>query len=525
MKRKFWLAACSAAAILPLVLAACGGGSSGTSSGSTSTSGAVPASSASGTITAFGSVFVNGAEYAVGSGTSVVDGDADDAASSSSALQVGMQVDVDATNGTATLLRFTSAVRGEVDAVNATASTLTVLGQTVAVSSGTSFGGSKTSGGTTTAITSLSNISVGDYVVVYGYIVCTGSSSSTSSCSTGTTQVNATLVYEPASAGAYRVEGYAEGVAANGSSFTINGLTVDVNSATACTPSPCSISNGQFVAVRSTSAPSGSGSSLTLTANEIKALSVSPTLVPGETASIQGLVQNLNASAATFTVRGITIDASASSLASTLANLADGDIVQVAGTVNADGSLTATSITVENVATFSLMAPLTAISSSADTITVFGQTFTVGSSTRFIDLAQDVRPFNFSNFATVLATGDQLIVSGYTNASGALVATLVARIPTPSSPLVAVQGIVSSDSPTADTLTIDGITVTLNSTTTLLYPGANGTPSVSGFLSAITAGTTVATAIGTPGSAGGTMTATTAWLLNSNTGWEGGGRY
>lgn len=515
MNRKILLTAAGLALATVTLLVACGGGSSsGSSASSSGAAGSTPtATTASGVLSSFGSVVVNGAEYAVANSTSVVDGDSDDATSGTASLQVGMRVDVDASSGTASLIRFTSAVRGEVDAVDTTASTLTVMGQTVNVTSATAFAGSKLSGSTSSAISGLSNVSVGDYVVVYGFEECTASTSS-SSCTSGTTSVLATLVYEPATAGNYRVEGYAENVTS--SSFTINGLTVDLTSSTVCSPSPCAIAAGEYLAARSSTAPVSVSGVLTLTATQVKATSQVPVLVAGATVSLEGPVANLDTSTNTFTLRGITIDGSA--LASTVASLSTGDIVDVTGTVNASVSITASAITVEKHATFAIMAPLGAASGSADTLTVLGQTFTVNASTHFVDWASNVRPFNMSNFATVLSMGNQLIVSGYSGTSG-YIATSVQRIPTPTTSVVGVMGLVGADSSTADTLDIGGVTVDVSSATILRYPGSLAGATMAGFFSSITPNTSVVAVLGTAGSASGTVNAAVADVFSSNCAW------
>src|SRR6202008_4327475 len=193
-------------------------------------------------ITGFGRVFVNGQESATRPQTQVLDGDNDDAAASTSSLAVGMTVDVDADGGNATMLRFTSAVRGEVDAVDSMHGTLTVLGQTVQTTSGTSFAG--TVGGVAGAatVTQLTDITVGNYVVVFGYIECSTADGP------GATTIVATLVNEPAAVGMYRVQGTVNN--STSSSFTINGLTVDITWSTVCnTLMPCSFANGDFVSV------------------------------------------------------------------------------------------------------------------------------------------------------------------------------------------------------------------------------------------------------------------------------------
>jgi hypothetical protein len=516
MKAKHLTLAAAAALAAATVLVACGGGSSGSSTSASTTS------SASGVVSAFGSIYVNGTKYVTGGSTSVVDGDADDAASSLGALQVGMTVDVDAGSSgsgpTANFVRFTSAVRGEVDTVDAASNTLTVLGQPVQVTGATSFAGSRTSGGTTTPITQLSNVNAGDYVVVYGYFQCT---------STGTTctaaSIVATLIVEPGAAGPYRVEGYAQNVNAGANSFSINGLTVDYTTtgagATVCTPAPCSVANGDFVAVRGPSAPTSTGGVLTLAAARIKGASQAPVLVVGTTISIEGPVSNYSASPFSFDVRGIPVDASG--LSSTTIALANRDIVEVTGTVTASGTIVATAINVERHASFSVTAPMDADSATADTVTVLGQTFTVDNSTRFVDWAQGTRPFNLGNFASVLSVGDQLIVSGYATGTGN-VATRVERIPTPATPTVGVEGLVTADSASADTLTIGGITATLTATTNLHYPSGGASPTLAGFFSAISVNSSVAWVFGTAGASAGTLTASNAAALPSNNQWASG---
>src|SRR5437879_13491771 len=125
MKRTTLIAGTGVALLAATILVACGGG--GSSSGS---SGTPRMMGASGVITGFGSVFVNGREFATGMQTQVLDGDSDDAASATADLQVGMTVDIDAGSGTATMLRCTSAVRGEVDAVEPIATTMLATGPT-----------------------------------------------------------------------------------------------------------------------------------------------------------------------------------------------------------------------------------------------------------------------------------------------------------------------------------------------------------------------------------------------------------
>ena len=516
MKRRMWIAGISVALAAATILAACGGG--GSSGGSASPS---SMTGASGVITSFGSVFVNGHEFATSGQTQVLDGDNDDAASSTTNLQVGMTVDVDADDSsTATMLRFTSAVRGEVDAINTMMSTMTVLGQTVRITSGTSFAGNVGNSSTGATPKQLSDVKVGDYVVVFGFLECTGSS-----CSSGATDVVATLVNEPASTGKYRVQGFVTNYSSSssGSSFTINGLTVDITtsgaSMTHCNTMGCAFANGNFVSVRSTTAPTGTfsttGSTLTLAADDVKLRQEAPTFAAGSTVTIEGLIRNL--SGTSFDVHGIDVDASAMGLASTVAGLKNGQEVAVTGTISSSGTLVASAITVEQHATFAMFGPLDSVSSSG--FSLLGQSFSVTSDTRFSDDAMEERPFNSTNFSSVLKMGDQVVVAGYSSASGN-VATRLQRVKSPSSPQAGVLGVVSADSASADTMTVAGVTVTLNSSTSLFYSGAGSMPTLAGFFAAITPNTSIGAAFGAPGSMTGNITAADAAVLQPNNHWE-----
>jgi hypothetical protein len=134
----------ASAAVAAALAAGCGGG---VDSGGT---GAPAQSQASGPISGFGSVIVNGVRYE-DAGATILDDDG--VTRPRSALALGMTVDVDAgaitrepgtgvAHAVATRIQFGSAIRGPVQAVNVGDSSLTVLGQTVRVDADTVFAGS-----------------------------------------------------------------------------------------------------------------------------------------------------------------------------------------------------------------------------------------------------------------------------------------------------------------------------------------------------------------------------------------------
>jgi hypothetical protein len=137
-----------------LMLAACGGGGDGGIGG---TGGTQPGSDVSiGTITAKGSVWINGVRFDDSSATITIDdnpkGDDD--------LKVGMvaRVSGSISGGTATAVRVTSAAKGYVESVGA--GSMVVMGQTVITDASTIF-----SNGT---------VAAGQYVEVHGQVVSDG---------------------------------------------------------------------------------------------------------------------------------------------------------------------------------------------------------------------------------------------------------------------------------------------------------------------------------------------------------------
>lgn len=163
---------CWARLLLPLtfiiaLMTGCGGGqqnmnTAGVGSGGTGSTGGTN-SFASGPITAFGSIVVNGIHFDQTAAT-VTDGD--DQASTPAALQLGMMVDIDGGpissehRAQAISIRLSSALLGQVDAISTGTNTLTVLGQTVTVSANTYFDTNLPQG--------LASIQVGDNVEIYG---------------------------------------------------------------------------------------------------------------------------------------------------------------------------------------------------------------------------------------------------------------------------------------------------------------------------------------------------------------------
>jgi hypothetical protein len=145
------------AALLTAPIGGCGGGVGTEGTGTF----------ASGPISGFGSIVVNGVHY--DTGNAMIEDD-DGQAAAASVLQLGTMVQINAgavtvdgdgiSNATATSVRYVRALVGPVAAIDLAASRLTVLGQPVAVSAGTVFGDGLPAG--------LAGIAPGQAVEVYG---------------------------------------------------------------------------------------------------------------------------------------------------------------------------------------------------------------------------------------------------------------------------------------------------------------------------------------------------------------------
>jgi Domain of unknown function (DUF5666) len=133
MRTRSFLA--GAAAALALVLAACGGGGGIGGTGGGGGGGGIGGTGvAYGTITGFGSVWVNGVRYETPAGTTFR---LDDSGVSQSDLKVGMVARVEGSGTSATAVVVDSALKGRVEAV--IGDRFTVLGQAVQTDASTTF--------------------------------------------------------------------------------------------------------------------------------------------------------------------------------------------------------------------------------------------------------------------------------------------------------------------------------------------------------------------------------------------------
>ncbi|MDH5541071.1 MAG: DUF5666 domain-containing protein [Rhizobacter sp.] len=214
---------------LALALAACGGGVDSGGTGATS-------SYASGSITGFGSVIVNGVRF--DDSTAAVR-DEDGTLRGRDELRLGMSTEVrgsaigtDATGASVSIARsitFGSEILGPVESVDAAAKSMVALGQTIVINAATVFDAATLAGG-------LVAIAPGDIVEVHALI----------DASTG--RYTATRVERKGAVSAYRLRGVVSQLDSAARSFNIG--TERFSYAAYAGSPPATLANGSYVRLR-----------------------------------------------------------------------------------------------------------------------------------------------------------------------------------------------------------------------------------------------------------------------------------
>jgi hypothetical protein len=390
------------AGVAVFLLAACGGGSSGNLAGIEGTGLVV----ASGPITGFGSIFVNGIEFSTTGATILFNGQT----GTESQLRVGQIVNVTGsvnaggTAGTATQVLFNANVQGPLAAVDTVNSTLTALGQTVTVGPNTSF--SSDSGATPR----LDTLSAGALIEVSGFASSNGG-------------IAATRIDVKTQVDAFRITGIVRSLDTVNHSFKINAATVNFSAAAfGGFPSGRSVQNGDMVAVSSAPAPSSGSGPIAATRVDYLAGVMAGTGVAGE---IEGVITRF-ASAADFDVSGVHVTANSSTTyeGGTAADLAQGSNVEVHGQFDASGTLVAGHIEINGQAPLLVKSVVEAVNATANSLTVLGVPITTSAGTRFDDQsANPLTPFWLAD----VRVGDYVEVHGRPATGNGIAATLLTR--------------------------------------------------------------------------------------------------
>jgi hypothetical protein len=385
--------------IAAIFLAACGGGGNEQVAGIDARGNPVAVGIVSkGTITGFGSVILNGVTYNTSSATFTIDG----ITGSQSDLSVGDVVILrgtindDGTSPRAESITFDDTVEGPVESVDIVASTLTVLGQLVRVDADTSFDDN-------ISPASLEGIDVNDIVEVSGFFLADGS-------------ISATRIEAKPPSGEFEVTGLVSNLV--GMTFQINDLVVNFSGAQLDDFPGGSPETGQLVEAKG-SAINGTGE-LVATRVEFKGNDLNAD--DGDRMEIEGFITRFT-SATDFDVEGVAVTTNASTVFEngTSADLAVNRKVEVEGSVDANGRITATKVELK-LANFIRIEGIVD-STTASSVTIFGIAMNVNALTRLEDKSSaDLETFALSN----VNVGDYLETRSYEDASG-VVATRIER--------------------------------------------------------------------------------------------------
>ena len=318
-------------------LAACGGGGGADSGTATGTPAAPLAATsyAQGTITGFGSVIVGGVRYDDSTAT-VSDDDGNGRGRGD--LRLGMNVEVDAGNvdranantGASALalrIRLGNEIVGPVGAVDTAASTITVLGQTVLVTSSTVFDDSLSGG--------LAAVSAGQVLEVYGIL------------DPANGRVVATRVEREDSVTAYKLRGAIAALDSVAKTFSINGQVISYAGLPAANV-PAGLTNGQIVRVLlNTTQVNGQW-----VATALRGGLRLPPAMPD--AKVEGVITAFTSSAS-FTLNGLAVNAANASFPDGTTGIVLGARVEVSGRV-VDGVLVASKVEIEERRTLGLRA-------------------------------------------------------------------------------------------------------------------------------------------------------------------------
>ena len=416
------------------LLAACGGGSGG--------SGGVIAGidrggivTATGAISGFGSVHVNGVRYVTTGATFTID----DNPGTESDLRVGQivrvegRIEQDGVTGTATKVTFDDEVEGPVQSIDRAASRLVVLGRTVSVGAQTSFDDRITP-------RNLDGLVVGDRVEVSGRVAASG-------------LVEATRIERKSAQAGVEVKGTVASVDTNARRFALGLLTVSYASAQLNGFASGQPANGDRVEAFGT--VDGAG---VLVATRIEKESDGAAGKTDEQADYEGLITSF-VSATDFSVAGqrVTTTSSTAYEGGTASNLALDVPVEVEGRFNATGVIVASKVQFRRGSDTEFSGRVDSVNAAGNSLVVFGTTIRTNSLTRFEDNSgADVQRFSLVN----IAVGDYVEVDAYNDGSG-LLATKIER--DDSQGEVQLEGIAQNVA--APNFTVGGVAVTTDGNT------------------------------------------------------------
>ena len=439
------------AAVLTALLVACGG------SGSASSTSSPAAVITTGSITGFGSIFVNGVHFQTSGATIRKNGTAVD----ESQLAVGEVARVKGSKndgnetGVADTIEVDENVVGPIATIDTTHSLVTVLGQTVKINGGTSFSQDIQPAG-------IAGLTAGDVIRVSGFIDSSGN-------------IVATRIERNGPGAPLQVLGAVSNLDTTAHTFHVNALIVNYASANLTGFASGQPSTGDLVEVQGTAFDA---TTLTLTAMHVtREQSDEEEAGDHRDTEREGLITRF-ASATDFDVAGKPATTTSSTVYrnGTAADLVLNAKVEVEGTLDSSSVLVASVVTFRHNGGIELESQVIAVDTTAGTINLLGVAVTVTSMTELEDKSSaHVQKFSLTD----ISVGDTIDVHGFESpvGSGKVVVTRLER--EPASSTVSVQG--SFTAGTSPDFTVLGITIDASSAT---LKGADGaTLALANFLS------------------------------------------
>ncbi len=428
-----------------LALAACSdGGTSGTGLHTTQ-----------GSITGFGSVFVNGVEYDTKASTITLEG----VAQNEDKLAVGMvvkingSVNADGKTGVATTIDYADELEGIVLSIDAVAKTVNVMGQTLHVTADTLYAGKLGF--------SLATMKAGNVIEVSGY-------------SSGYGDIHATRIEwknEVFAGEEVELKGVVANLNTSANTFTVGTLIIDYHLASVDVPN--GLSNDLYIEIKSTSAPVNN----TFVATKIEVKSDGHKGVvgqAGETLELEGIVTAVS-SATAFDLNGqaIVLNTQTQYENGTTANIVADTKLEIEGQFDASGNVIAKKVKFREASATSLSAYVSATDPTLNAVVVLGlivkiDNLTVLKDERDSNSAVPVRYFGVKD----LLVGDYVEMQIYKNGNGGLVATQLIRNDVESPGIVDLKGEIESVAISGQ-LTVAGVTVLIPSGDSSVYKNGN----------------------------------------------------
>lgn len=412
----------------------------------------------SGTVTGFGSIFVNGVEFETDSAEFNIDDDS--AGSSQDDLDVGDIVIVTfdpSAPGVASGVFSDEAVEGPIDSfttvLNAVSCDLVIAGQCVLVDGATSFDDR-------ISPASLAGLSQGQFVEVHGLFDSDGN-------------IRATRIEPKPAGGEIEVHGVVSMLDTVNQTFAINALTVDYGAVPAVIDDDfpgMMFAEGDRVEAKGLSFDlSGNLLATKVEPDGLAAAGVNPDNFDEVEIELEGFITRFS-SANDFDVAGFPVTTTTATVyeGGLASNLALNVKVEVEGELNGAGVLVASKVDIRRGNDLRVAAQVDQ-DPVGDTLVLLGITVRVDAQTRIEDKsAAELEPFSLSN----IVAGDYVEVRGGVDPAGGVDAILAGRLerddlPNPANSDTELRGFVDGIS-APDSFTIAGVTVVTNGGTSFV---------------------------------------------------------